>query len=248
VLTPPGPARWLLHRLLFALLITQVGAMLLLWNLVAPLLRLLLGRRRGTVVGRTAIAWIYRTVWATARALGMMRIDSSALDVLRAEPGGLIVAANHPTMLDALVLVARLPRGVCVMKAELLRNVFLGSGSRLARYIRNDSPHSMVRDSVASLREGGQLVLFPEGTRTVSTPVNPFQPGITFIAHLAQVPIQTVIIETDSPYLRKGWPLLRVPPVPIVMRARLGRRFEPDRDHRAMLRRLENYFATEVGP
>ena len=73
----------------------------------------------------------------------------------------------------------------------------------------------MVRDAVASLSEGGQLVLFPEGTRTVRRRSTPFKPGITLIAHLAQAPIQTVIIETDSPYLRKGWPLLRPPPAPV---------------------------------
>jgi hypothetical protein len=43
--------------------------------------------------------------------------------LLRDEPGGLIVAANHPAMYDAMV-VARLPRGACIMKAELVRNVF----------------------------------------------------------------------------------------------------------------------------
>ena len=176
----------------------------------------------------------------------MMRIDSSALDVLRDEPGGLIVAANHPTMLDALVVVARLPRGVCVMKAVLLRNIFLGTGARLARYIRNDAGRGMVRDAVASLKEGAQLVLFPEGTRTVRPPVDAFKPGITLIAHLAQVPIQTVLIESDSPYLTKGWPLLRPPPVPVVIRVRLGERFAPEADYRALLRRLEDYFAREL--
>ena len=44
----------------------------------------------------------------------------------------------------------------------------------------------MVRDAVACLKEGGQLVLFPEGTRTVRPPINPFKPGITLIAQLAQ--------------------------------------------------------------
>ena len=52
-------------------------------------------------------------------------------------------------MLDALLVVARLPRGVCVMKAELMRNIFLGGGARLARYIRNDVGRGMVRDAVA---------------------------------------------------------------------------------------------------
>jgi hypothetical protein len=54
---------------------------------------------------------IYRSGWATAERLGMMTVDSSALDPLRDEPGGLIVAANHPAMYDAMVVVARLPRG-----------------------------------------------------------------------------------------------------------------------------------------
>ncbi len=232
--------------MLFALLIAQLGLMSLSWNLVAPLLTLLLPRRTGIRLGRAAISWIYRTFWRTAESVGMMRIDSSALDVLRDEPGGLIVAANHPTMLDALVVVARLPRGACIMKAVLLRNIFLGTGARLARYIRNDAGRGMVRDAVASLKEGAQLVLFPEGTRTVRPPVDAFRPGIALIAHLARVPIQTVLIESDSPYLTKGWPLLRPPPVPVVIRVRLGERFAPEADYRTLLRRLEDYFAREL--
>ncbi len=240
-----APPTWW-RRVCFACLIAQIGTVSLLWNLIAPLLQLVLGRQRGTRLGRAAIAWIYARLWSSAAALGMMRIDASALDVLRAEPGGLIVAANHPTMLDALVLVARLPRSVCVMKADLMRNVFLGAGARLARYIANDSPRSMIREAVKSLHEGAQLVFFPEGTRTVQAPVNAFRPGITLIARLAHTPVQTVIIETDSPYLAKGWPLLRVPPEPVVMRVRLGVRFAPEADHRQMLARLEAYFGAEL--
>jgi len=162
---PPHPRPGPLHRLSFALIIAQLGLMSLAWSLVAPLLSLLLPRRAGTRFGRSAISFIYRSAWSTAQRLGMMRIDSSALDALRDEAGGLIVAANHPTMLDALVVVARLPRGVCIMKAELSHNIFLGTGARLARYIRNDAGRGMVRDAVDCLKEGGQLVLFPEGTR-----------------------------------------------------------------------------------
>jgi len=234
------------HRFLFACVIVQLGLMSLGWAVIARLLRWLLPRSLAGRLGRAAISFIYRRCWTSAERLGLMEVDASALDALRDEPGGLIVAANHPTMLDALLVVARLPRGVCVMKAELLRNVFLSNGARLAQYIRNDVGRGMVRDAVATLREGNQLVLFPEGTRTVEAPLNRFKPGITLIAHLARVPIQTVVIESFSPYLTKGWPLLKAPPVPVRIRLRLGQRFPADADHRAQLRRLERYFAEEL--
>jgi len=229
--------------LLYALLL-QLGAMSLAWNLVAWLLNPLVPERRATALGRTAIARVYRGFWATARACGMLRIEASALDALHREPGGLIIAANHPTMLDALVLVARLPRGVCIMKADLMDNVFIGAGARLARYICNDSPHGLVRNAVACLREGGQLVMFPEGTRTVDRPINRFRPGIALIARRARSPIQTVIIETDTSYLGKGWPIWRPPSFPIRMRVRLGERFRPDAP--SLLNDLERYFAREL--
>lgn len=239
----------LIRRGLLYLLLVELGAMSLAWTLAAWVLYPLMPQSRGTRIGRAAIATMYRVFWTSAQACGMMRVDSMALDVLRAEPAGLIIAANHPTMLDAMVLAARLPRGVCIMKAELMRNVFLGPGARLARYIRNDAKHGMVRCAVRCLQENGQLLMFPEGTRTVERPVNRFRPGITMIAKLARVPIQTVLIEADSSYLRKGWPIWRAPAeFPIRVRVRLGERFAPEADHQALLERLERYFVQELMP
>ena len=77
-------------------------------------------------------------------------------------------------------------------------------------------------------------------------PVNAFLPGITLIAQRAQVPIQTVIIECESPYLGKGWPIWRIPEFPVVIRARLGQRFAPEADHKGLLLRIEAYFAEEL--
>jgi len=229
---------------LYALLL-GLGAVSLAWSLVSWVLYPLLPAQAGRDLGRASIAHVYRAFWAIASACGMMRIDASCLDALKDEPS-LIFVANHPTMLDALLLVAHLPRSACIMKASLMRNIFLGAGARLARYIRNDSARTMVRLAVDDLRNGGQLVIFPEGTRTVTPPLNTFRPGVTLIAKLAQAPIQTVFIDTDSPYLGKGWPIWRTPPVPVRFKARLGERFAPQADHAALLARLESYFAGEL--
>jgi hypothetical protein len=55
-----------------------------------------------------------------------------------------------------------------------------------------------------------------------------------------------VLIEADSPYLSKGWPLLRRPPLPLVFRIRLGERFDPAGDPDAFVARLESYFRAKL--
>ncbi|RYY97839.1 MAG: 1-acyl-sn-glycerol-3-phosphate acyltransferase, partial [Comamonadaceae bacterium] len=211
------------------------------WNLVAMLLHPVLPDERGRAIGRAGIAHAYRGFWAAASMCGVMRVDASCLDALRDEPG-LILIANHPTMLDALLMVAHLPRSACIMKASLMRNVFLGAGARLARYIRNDSAWTMVRLAVEDLRRGGQLVIFPEGTRTTAPLLGRFLPGVTLISKVSKAPIQTVFIETDTRYLSKGWPIWRVPALPLVFRLRLGERFAAPQDSARLLAELESYF------
>ena len=239
--TVTRPLAWLVLQLLLLVL----ALMSLAWNLAALGLYPLLSRATGRRVGRAMIAHGYRQFWRIAAFSGMLRLHAEVLDSLRDEPG-LIVVANHPSMLDALMLVARLPRSACVMKASLMRNPFLGPGARLARYIHNDSPRGMVLRAVDDLREGGQLVLFPEGTRTTQHPVNPFRSALTLIALRAQAPIQTVFIDTDSPYLGKAWPLWKLPPLPIVFSVRIGRRFAPRADHGALQAEIHAYYAAGV--
>ncbi len=219
-------------------------------NVVSAPLIWALPRAAGRRFGRAFIAYGYRLFFAISRVLRILYLDTQALDGLARE-SGLVIVANHPCLLDAVVIVARLPRVACVMKASLLRNPLLGAGAVLARYIPNDSAHHMVRGAVQDLREGGQLLLFPEGTRTTAEqgPLGPFQPSFAVIAKHARAPIQTLFIETDTPYSRKGWPLWRMPPLPIVLRVRLGQRFEPRADHMALMHEMEAYYRAQlVGP
>jgi 1-acyl-sn-glycerol-3-phosphate acyltransferase len=235
------PLAWLGLQLQLLLL----GFMSITWNVIALLLYPLLPRATGLRVGRLMIAWGYGLFWRIARCSGMLRLEAGALDALR-EERGLIVVANHPSLLDAVMLVARLPRSACIMKSSIARNPLLGPGARLARYIRNDSAYGMVQCAVDDLKAGGQLVLFPEGTRTapglMGARLNPFHFSFTMIAQRAQVPIQAVFIDTDSPYLCKGWPLWKLPPLPIRFTVRVGQRFEPKNDHKALRAEIEAYF------
>ena len=196
--------------------------------------------------GRRAITACIRFYLRALEAIGAMRFDIGALDAL--EGGPLIIAPNHPRLIDAFLVVSRLTNVVCIMKNDINDNVFLGQAARLAGYISNDSAVQMIRDSVRTLKRGNHLLLFPEGTRTVREPVNPMTGAVGLIASRAGVPVQTVFIECDSPYLRKGWPLLRRPRLPIHFRVRLGQRFDPPKDPRAFTAMLEQYFVETLAP
>jgi 1-acyl-sn-glycerol-3-phosphate acyltransferase len=235
-----------LQRYLIAYIgLISLGLICLAWSIIALPAYFLLPARRGAALGRAGICrgfYLYRLIII---AIGAYRLDLREIESLRAE-SSLILAPNHPQMIDAILLATCHTNIVCVMKAQLMRNLFLGAGSRLARYIANEPPRRMIESAVKALHEGGVLLLFPEGTRSIQFPINDFHLSVGAISKHAQVPVQTVIIETDSPYLSKGWPLFRIPRFPITFRARLGRRFEPPADARAFTHELEQYFSGEL--
>ena len=138
------------------------------WTPFALLLNPLLPEARAKRVGRGAIRGAFRLYLRLLSLLCACRFDLRELQALgrRGEP--LVVVANHPSLLDAVILVACLPNAVCVMKARLMHNVLLGAGARMARYIVNDAPLPMIRGAIAELRQGACLIIFPEGTRTVT--------------------------------------------------------------------------------
>jgi 1-acyl-sn-glycerol-3-phosphate acyltransferase len=225
--------------------LTLLGIICLTWCALALPLYFILPRDLGTAVGRRGISAGFRLYAWSLSITGSYRLDLTALDALKGGPA-VILAPNHPCLIDALLILTRHPNIVCVMKAELMKNIFLGSGSRLARYVRNESSLQMVKESVAHLRRGGVLLLFPEGTRTTHNPINPLVASVGLISKHARVPVQTLIIETDSPYLSKGWPLFKRPTLPIIYRVRLGQRFAPPTDVTAFTADLDAYYRREL--
>ena len=225
-------------------LLILLGVICLTWSVIALALAPL-PRRLGTAAGRFGIMGGFRLYSWFLSFTGAYRLDLAAIDSLRGGPP-VILAPNHPSLIDALLILTRHPNLACVMKGALMGNIFLGAGSRLARYIRSDTPRQMIKEAVADLREGGVLLLFPEGTRTTRYPVNSLTASVGVIAKHAGVPVQTLIIETDSPYLSKGWPLFRRPQLPITYRVRLGRRFEPPTDVAAFMTSLEQEYTQQL--
>lgn len=214
------PLRWLWDTFSFFLVLALLAIGFSSWSLLAALLARILPRQAGQRLGQSAANVTFSFYVWSMRTLGIARFDLTALDTLR-EVRGVVFAANHLALLDILLLGSRLPRTVCIIKASLWNNPILGGG-RLAGYIRNDEALPLVRKAAGALREGSNLLIFPEGTRHPAGQLGPFRPGFALIAKQARAPVQAIFIESNTPYLRKGWPLWRRPCFPLEYRVTLG--------------------------
>lgn len=248
-MTEARPAAGLLWRSYESIaMVLGLGALAiicLLWLPFALILKPILPRKHGQSLGRLAIRLGFRSYLAFLETLCACRFDLAELDRLQDE-GPLILVANHPSLLDAVMILSRFPNAVCVMKAALLDNILFGSAARLARYIRNNAPLEMILSAREELQAGAHLVIFAEGTRTLNFPLEACMPTTGLIAGRAKVPVQTLLIEFSTPYLGKAWPLFRRPELPLSCRIRCGRRFPPPTNVAAFTAELERYLRSEL--
>jgi 1-acyl-sn-glycerol-3-phosphate acyltransferase len=238
-------ARLAYEYLVFYLGYLYFGAGAALTSLLSAAMHPVVPEEPGTRLGRWMTGLHFRGFLALLQASRLVHIDLSALDTLRGERS-IILAPNHPSLLDAVLIISRLPQTACIMKAEIWDSFFLGGGARLSRYIRNDSPINLVRASTKELRAGHQLLVFPEGTRTHRPPVNAFKGGFALMAKKSGAELQTIFIETNSTFLDKGWPTLKKPAFPLIYRARLGKRLRVTGDVKAFVADLEDYYRQEL--
>jgi 1-acyl-sn-glycerol-3-phosphate acyltransferase len=218
-------------------------------TLLAPVLRVALGRRRSLEVGRRFVRglFVFFEWWLVRAGLFRIRYEGCAsLDELE----GAIVAANHPGLLDAVFLLPRIPRPVCIMRAGLMNHLSFAGAAWLAGYITNDRGPGLIRQCCRKLAAGDNLLIFPEGTRTRARArgVNPFKSGFALTAVLSGAPIQTVFIERSGVYLGKETSLAAAARIPIEMTIRVGEVFraQPGESAKALSARLEAYFRAHL--
>lgn len=244
----PWPVSWLgtaYEYLVYYGGLLLFAVMCLFWSIVAVPLELL-PRQLGVKLGRWAIMVGFRAYLSFLELSGIVLCDLKALDQLSTEQS-LIIAPNHPSLIDVVLIASRLPNVVCIIKADLWKQVIFGGSARLAGYIRNFSQTKMIVDAAGEIEAGSQLLVFPEGTRTRGNVIQPFKGGVALIAKRAHAPVQTVFIEINHPFLSKGRSLFCKPEFPLVFRARLGERFQPPDEVRPFVSRLEDYCRSEVG-
>jgi 1-acyl-sn-glycerol-3-phosphate acyltransferase len=117
--------------------------------------------------------------------------------------GGFILASNHTSNLDPVVLGVACPVDISFMaKEELFRNRFFGAILNMVNAFpvkRDKADIGAIRQAVRRVKAGHGLLIFPEGGRQTDGSLGAAKEGIGFLALKLNVPvIPAYITGTDK--------------------------------------------------
>jgi 1-acyl-sn-glycerol-3-phosphate acyltransferase len=140
---------------------------------------------------------------------------------------GQLVIANHPSLIDIVLLIAFVPGAACVVKRAAWRNPSMVLAVGAAGYVPN-APTEIMIDRAAELLLGGEcLIMFPEGTRTIPYKAAYFHRGAASVALRAARTVTPVFIHVEPPHLSKSVPWYKVPATRPHYSLRIGADIDP---------------------
>ncbi|MDO9622540.1 MAG: lysophospholipid acyltransferase family protein [Pseudomonas sp.] len=220
-----APLWWRLIATALSFTLFGVGGVLL-RILVFPILGLLPSdtetRRRRA---RGVISWAFRTFVQFMFRCGVLTYEVRGAERL-GRPGQLVIA-NHPSLIDVVMLIAFIRDANCVVKQSLWQNPFMRAPIRAAQYISNSGSMDMLDEAAAALHDGQTLVIFPEGTRTTPGQPPEFHRGAAAIALRGARIITPVAISVTPTTLTKAEPWYRIPSRRFHICLRVGEDIDP---------------------
>jgi 1-acyl-sn-glycerol-3-phosphate acyltransferase len=207
----PLRAAWLAFAYYFSWVLFGLGGLVL--NIACVPLLLAPNRQRFGPLIRRTIRGLFSVWLFWMRASGVVRVTWKGFD--QPLPTGTVYVANHPSLIDAPFLLARLPDALCIFKPALLRNPVIAPSAIMSGYVSGDQGVDLIREVAQHITKGQSLLIFPEGTRTAPDEIlHALKPGFALIAERAHAPVQLIRVDAGPCLARKGHPWWRLPPLP----------------------------------
>lgn len=178
--------------------------------IVFPIIGLFIRDRQRLVhASRTVIHYAFRFFVWEMQVLRIFTLELHGIEELK-QRRGVFVVANHPTLIDVVILISLLPQADCVVRANLLANPFMRGPIVAANYVTNDGGLALIDAALHSVNSGNTLIIFPEGTRTPRTGRAALQRGAANVAVRGPLAVTPVTIDCQPPMLGKGEPWYKV--------------------------------------
>ena len=206
-------------------------------------------------VGRVILQKSFHLFVRLMNVSGVLRSNFEGLETLRKQ--GNIVLANHPTLIDFVLLASVIPQADCFVKSALKTDWFKRWPVILAGYILNNQGESTIALCKESLDAGNNIIIFPEGTRTPPGRPVLFMKGAAQVAVRIQRDITPVLIQSTASNLHKDgtWYLapkdrvritLRVKPEISIRPFMIARPDQPALAARDLNEHLQEYFNKDL--
>lgn len=157
------------------------------------------------------LCWVYCGFFIRLKVSGKENIPKK---------GGFILASNHISYLDPVVLGFACPRDLNFMaKEELFHNPFFGWAIRSVGAFpvkRKSADMSALKEAIKRVNSGKGLVLFPEGERGSGGSLQQPQAGIGFLAAKVNAPVIPAFIKGTEQALPKGSKAMKAANVSVV--------------------------------
>lgn len=126
--------------------------------------------------------------------------DNNRLPKIR----GKIVIANHPSLIDVVILVAKIPNSICVVKESLFHNIFIRAIIRRVYVSNSMNAEQFIKQASEILDAGYNIIIFPEGTRTIPGKPVHFHRGFAYLQIESKHDILPIHIENEPKILGKN--------------------------------------------
>ena len=155
-------------------------------------------------------------------AIDRFRLRVSCLEKLPSY-GPFIICSNHQSYIDPIILGSVLPWQIfrdsfAVGTSEIFGKGFLRTLARWLRVVVVDPDANLIpamRSGSYGLRQGGVLILYPEGERSIDGEPKRFKKGAAILSIHLQVPIVPVAIEGFHEAWPRGKPFQKFAPLQI---------------------------------
>ncbi|HNX69481.1 MAG TPA: lysophospholipid acyltransferase family protein [Candidatus Omnitrophota bacterium] len=120
-----------------------------------------------------------------------------------------VIVANHQSLGDIAVLYQTRLQFKWVAKESLFSIPFLGWCLSLCKHIKlrrgdQGSIRNVYREAIDYLKAGMSVLFFPEGTRSETHAMNPFQSGAFKLAITEKIPVLPIAIDGTRDAIPKG--------------------------------------------
>lgn len=183
-------------------------------------------------------------VWGRATAVLLRLFCGITIEIRGREhipEGAAIVASKHQSTLETVLFFDLLSRPIYSMKEELAWIPFMGYSIRRSGSIpikRSGGAaalRNLIRRASEAFKEEKQLLIFPEGTRTLPRTRGKYNPGVAALYSQCDVPVTPVALNTGSFWARRT---VRKPPGRVIIEFLPA--IEPGLDRKAFQELLEN--------